>query len=62
MILFGIATRPFIVQAGLTIEQDDSAPCRSLFYAIDFQDDECIIPLDDIIEYMEEKDLVFKEW
>lgn len=25
------ATRPFIVQAGLTIEQDDSAPCRSLF-------------------------------
>ena len=31
-------------------------------YAIDFQDDECIIPLDDIIEYMEEKDLVFKEW
>ena len=46
------ATRPFIVQAGLTIEQDDSAPCRSLF----------IIPLDDIIEYMEEKDLVFKEW
>ena len=31
-------------------------------YAIDFQDDECIIPLDDIIEYMEEKDLVFKDW
>ena len=30
-------------------------------YAIDFQDDECIITLDDIIEYMEEKDLVFKE-
>ena len=30
--------------------------------AIDFQDDECIIPLDDIIEYMEEKDLFFKEW
>ena len=24
-------------------------------YAIDFQDDECIIPLDDIIEYMEGK-------
>ena len=22
-------------------------------YAIDFQDDECIIPLDDIIEYMD---------
>ena len=53
------ATRPFIVQAGLTIEQDDSAMSKPL-YAIDFQDDECIIPLDDIIEYMEEKDLVFK--
>lgn len=31
-------------------------------YAIDFQDGEYIIPLDEIIEYMEEKELVFKEW
>ena len=37
-------------------------PMSKPLYAIDFQDDECIIPLDDIIEYMEEKDLVFKEW
>ena len=26
-----IANGQFVVQAGLTIEQDDSAPCRSLF-------------------------------
>ena len=31
-------------------------------YAIDFQDDECIIPLDDTISRIYTKDLVFKEW
>lgn len=56
------ATRPFIVQAGLTIEQDEFAPMSKPLYAIDFQDGEYIIPLDEIIEYMEEKELVFKEW
>lgn len=56
------ATRPFIVQAGLTIEQDEFAPMSKPLYAIDFQDGKYIIPLDEIIEYMEEKELVFKEW
>lgn len=56
------ATRPFIVQAGLAIEQDEFAPMSKPLYAIDFQNGEYIIPLDEIIEYMEEKELVFKEW
>ena len=56
------ATRPFIVQAGLAIEQDNLTPMSKPLYAADFQDDKCIIPLEDIIEYMEDKELIFKDW
>lgn len=56
------ATRPFVVQAGLAIEQGEFSPMTKPLYAADFQDDECIIPLEDIIEYMEEKNLIFKDW
>lgn len=56
------ATHPFVVQAGLAIEQGEFTPMTKPLYAADFQDDECIIPLEDIIEYMEEKNLVFKDW
>lgn len=56
------ATRPFVVQAGLVIEQGEFSPMTKPLYAADFQDDECIIPLEDIIEYMEEKNLIFKDW
>ena len=56
------ATRPFVVQAGLAIEQGEFTPMTKPLYAADFLDDECIIPLEDIIEYMEEKNLVFKDW
>lgn len=56
------ATRPFVVQAGLAIEQGEFTPLTKPLYAVDFQDDEYIIPLEDIIEHMEEKNLVFKDW
>ncbi|WP_348726326.1 hypothetical protein [Parabacteroides goldsteinii] len=56
------ATRPFVVQAGLAIEQGEFSPMTKPLYAAYFQDDECIIPLEDIIEYMEEKNLIFKDW
>ena len=56
------ATRPFVVQAGLAIEQGEFSPMTKPLYAADFQDHECIIPLEDIIEYMEEKNLIFKDW
>ena len=56
------ATRPFVVQAGLAIEQGEFSPMTKPLYAADFQDDECIIPLEDFIEYMEEKNLIFKDW
>lgn len=56
------ATRPFIVQTGLAIEQGDFTPMPKPLYAADFQDGEFIFPLDEMIEQMEEKELVFKDW
>jgi hypothetical protein len=56
------ATRPFIVQAGLAIEQGDFTPMSKPLYAADFQDGEYIFPLDEMIEQMEEKELIFKDW
>lgn len=56
------ATRPFIVQAGLAIEQGDFIPMPKPLYAADFQENDYIFPLDEMIEQMEERELVFKDW
>lgn len=56
------STRPFIVQAGLTIEQGDFTSMSKPLYATDFQNGEYIFPLDEMIEQMEERELVFKDW
>ncbi len=56
------ATRPFIVQAGLAIEQGDFTPMSKPLYAADFEENEYIFPLDEMIEQMEERELVFKDW
>lgn len=56
------ATRPFIIQASLSIEHGDCIPMAKPLYAVDFQNREYIFPLDEMIERMEEKDLVFKDW
>ena len=56
------ATRPFIVQAGLAIEQGDFTPMSKPLYASDFQNEEYIFTLSEMIEHMEERGLVFKDW
>jgi hypothetical protein len=50
------------VQASLAIEQGDFTPMPKPLYATDFQDGEYIFPLDEMIEQMEERELVFKDW
>lgn len=55
-------TRPFIIQASLSIEQGDFISISRPIYAADFQNKEYILPLDEMIERMEERDLVFKDW
>lgn len=55
-------TRPFIIQASLSIEQEKISPMLKPLYASDFQNEEYIFPLDEMYEMMEDRELVFKDW